>query len=379
MKKLLIGSFLSAVSGIMLATSTAIAAPNLSFCYDKVKGNSLPNVKVGSKQYNVSFKGTICAVKPSVTALKNYPIKDVGSNPKLGFGYHAIGVPDNLNANTPVLFHFTGSYGRAYDQSVRNGDGEIKKGDFPTRLFLGEAINKGFLVIQLAYANDKSVNGDLCNPSLKPKTTDWCSARAREEILVGYDAHDLIKVDSNNGWQNRLKRLLYYLRSKKLTLPTALNPDKMDWKLWSNFNKFAVSGHSQGGGHAHYIAKYVRMKSACLISGGYDQADLQNPKNIYADWINDTTKYATSKDAFGGVAIKGEDGYDAFTGMYEDFLKMTKGIDYFTSGNKDYHNKNGELITDLFDPSKPNPHGAAIGALELKNVRNKACFVAPID
>lgn len=373
MKKLILGSF------CLIASSSVLAAPNLSFCYDKVKGNSLPRVKVGSKSYNVSFKGTLCAVKPSATALKNQPIKDAGANPKLGFGYHAVGVPDNLNADTPVLFHFTGSYGRAYDQSVRNGEGELKGGNFPTRLFLGEAVQKGFLVLQLAYANDKSVNGDLCNVKLKPKPTDWCSSRAREEILLGYDAHDLLQVNAANGWENRLKRLLVYLKNKKFPLPRALNPDRLDWNQWSNFNKFSVSGHSQGGGHAHYIAKYVRMKSACLISGGYDQADLQNPKNVYADWLNDPTRYATSKDAFGALAIKGEDGYDAFTGMYEEKINMTKGIDYFTAGNKEYHNKYGELITDLFDPTQLNPHGSAIAALELRNIRNKACFKATVD
>lgn len=323
----------------------AQAAPNLSFCYDKVKGNKLRPVKVKRQEYKLDFPGTLCAIKPSDTDTRSMPIKDKGDT-NLGFGYHVVGVPDNLNENTPVLLHFTGSYGRAYDQSKSGGNGQVRGGEFSTQLFLGEAVKKGYFVIQLAYANYLSVNLDICNGTRRNRTYDYCSSNARFEILFGDNLSDKIQVSESDSWNYRLSRLLIYLQRKGITIPSSLRPRMRDIYNWTNLNELSFSGHSQGAGHAHLIGKFFRTKSVCLISGGYDRADMQNPINHKADWLNIQSPYQTSTQYFGGVVVDGEDYYTPFVDVFEDDLQMTRGIDYFVGANKEYHNRKGELVVE---------------------------------
>lgn len=352
------------------------AVPTLNFCYDKLTGAKRKKVIVGSKTYDISFKGTLCAIKPSVTAKKGEAIKDKGAT-QLGFGYHVIGVPDNLNSNTPVWIHFTGTSGRPFSQSARkNLNGDKKLGEFGTSVFLGEIVKKGFLVLQLAYSNDKSVNQEICKPDAKNKTTDWCSARAREEILLGYNAHDAINVTKADSFINRFERLVQFLKSKNFPLPRSIRPENMDYKNWTMFKDYMVSGHSQGGGHAFYIAKYVETKGACALAGGFDRYDQQNPINSFSDWMNDPYKMRTPSRDMGAFVVKGDDSYDSFVKGYEEIFGLSKGVDYFTAGQKDYHDDFGNSIVDPKTGEKEHSHGAVLKAVELQGKRSQACFKA---
>lgn len=358
MKRFLLGSLLAVLS-------TQVQAIDLSFCDATLNGADQKSVKgTDGKTYDITFKGKLCAVKPSKTDTQAAPIRDKGPT-MFGFGYHAIGVPDNLNANTPIWFHFTGTDGRPYNQSNK---------EFQTSLFLGEIINKGYLVFQLAYNNDLSINGEVCNPDPADPTKDWCSANARDEVLMGIDLHPDINVPAQEGWDNRLESLLVYLDKKGFPLPSDIQPGVLDYKKWSNFDQFSYSGHSQGGGHAHYIGKYVKSKAICMLAGGYDQADMQNVKNKYADWINHNYAYQTDLDNFGAIVVKGDDAEEALVSMFQDIMGMSQGVDYVLSGNKNYTDKKGNIIANPQTGVSPYAHGAVIGAVELRSHRNNACF-----
>lgn len=78
------------------------------------------------------------------------------------------------------------------------------------------------------------------------------------------DESDLVEVDAENGVFHRLERLLAHLET--------LAPDE-DWSRYRNasgavrWNRVLVSGHSQGAGHAAFIARLHRVARAVLFSG----------------------------------------------------------------------------------------------------------------
>lgn len=125
--------------------------------------------------------------------------------------------------------------------------------------FLERAAALGYHVIGLAYPNDLSVNFDLCQGSTDPD----CAVAAREEILRGIDASGLaLDVSPTDAAIPRLVAVLEHLAR---TEPDGgwdryLDPDAMP--AWSHI---ATAGHSQGGGHAAFLARTEELARVVLL------------------------------------------------------------------------------------------------------------------
>ncbi len=284
--------------------------------------------------------GVLCAVKPSITDPR---ISDNDPNRSgLGFGLHAIGLPDSGAAMPEVHIHFTGSFGKP-----------VQNKEFASEQFLTEAMEAGKLVIQLAYDNASSVNLNTCNGA--GAYVDNCAGDAREEKLTGKDTSPLIKTRYFDGIDFRINKLVSYLKK------TRVIPYSYDF----SWDKVSLSGHSQGGGMVHYIAKRRTVQRGCMIAGGYDLADKVGfSRYDMADWIT-KRGMATPKRKLTSVLHTADKFYDKFV-MVNDYLGLYLLDNVYTSSRRWMTNIKGERITD--------GHGAAIGAVQLKDLRMEACF-----
>lgn len=147
------------------------------------------------------------------------------------------------------------------------------------QLILGQAARAGYHAVGISYPNADAV-GVLC--ATQPTN---CYGDARLEILTGQPASSRVSVDRPNSIENRLVRLLRFMRS---TEPNGnwgqfLNGDTdVKWSVVS------VAGHSQGGGHALFIAqRYVVFRATAYASFG----DGLPASNSVAPWV--TRPYAT--------------------------------------------------------------------------------------
>lgn len=120
---------------------------------------------------------------------------------------------------------------------------------------------RGYHVLSLAYPNWPSVGertgagGDLLAPGA-----------VRAERLFGVDASPLVDVDPANSVVNRLARLLLHQHAN---YPL----ERWDQFLRAgqpNWARIVVGGHSQGAGHAAYLAQEVTLAGALLFGGPGD-------------------------------------------------------------------------------------------------------------
>ena len=160
------------------------------------------------------------------------------------------------------------------------------------RLVVLEAARAGYHAIGISYPNAQTV-GTLC--AAQPTT---CHAEARTEIVTGQATSAQVSVDRANSIENRLVRMLRYMRSTDvdgnwaqfLTGDTAV--------VWA---KVSVAGHSQGGGHALFIAKRYAVWRATAYSSGGDIL----PSGGRAPWV--ALPFATPSSAlFGFISTADE-------------------------------------------------------------------------
>lgn len=154
------------------------------------------------------------------------------------------------------------------------------------------AADLGFHAVTLTYPSELSVN-DLCS-----QTTDLdCYGKIRLEIKDGVDRTNLISVSRANSIENRLIKLLIYLRNSA--------PDE-NWGQFLvndnqvNWSKIVTAGHSQGGGHAAIIGRYHSLPRVLMFAA----MDINPPTVSIANWIAqpNTTPNATAPDKFFGFS-----------------------------------------------------------------------------
>ncbi len=130
---------------------------------------------------------------------------------------------------------------------------------FPSvyKLIVNKAAALGYHAIGLMYPN----NSDLYVASAT--STDLTQfGKCRQEIFDGTDQTPGVSVNSANCIKNRLYKLLVLLQQQ--------HPDQ-NWQQFIsgnevNWSKVTIAGHSQGGGHALYIAKKVSVERAISFS-----------------------------------------------------------------------------------------------------------------
>ncbi len=133
---------------------------------------------------------------------------------------------------------------------------------------------RGYHAIGLAYPNDTAV-GDLCAGNAEAN----CTGNVRREIVTGADLSPLVSIDVANSITGRLTRLLSYLAR---TYPTEgwdafLTGGTVDWSL------VTMAGHSQGSGHAAYMAKLYSLDRTVMFSG---PSDIGQVAGTSAPWLS---------------------------------------------------------------------------------------------
>ena len=128
----------------------------------------------------------------------------------------------------------------------------------PYRLIIREGAARGFHTIGLTYPNDEAV-AEACIAAGDAA----CSGNVRREIITGTDSSSLVAVTPANSITGRLTSLLTYLAA---TYPTEgwgqyLTSGRPNWSL------ITMAGHSQGAGHAGYLAKLESLDRVVMFSG----------------------------------------------------------------------------------------------------------------
>ena len=122
----------------------------------------------------------------------------------------------------------------------------------------------GIDFINLSYLNS------VAAASLKNSNDSLAFNKFRQEICFGTANSDAVLVDSLNSIYTRTVKLLKYLKSTRPSENWSqylLGDNTMDW------SKIIVGGHSQGAGHAAYLAKKYRVERVLLFSGPNDYSD----------------------------------------------------------------------------------------------------------
>lgn len=140
-----------------------------------------------------------------------------------------------------------------------------------TNLFCETASFLGYHTVALAYPTD--VPATRARNEKDPDAFE----KFRLEIIEGRDLSPFVSVDRVNSIENRLIRLLEFLDKKF--------PDQKWGQFLSggkiNWAKIAVSGHSQGGGHAGLIAVKHRVARAIMTGA---PKDFDRARNAPAAW-----------------------------------------------------------------------------------------------
>lgn len=297
--------------------------------------------------------GTLCAIQPSKIdshILDVSPASGLKGDESLGFGYHVLAIPDDLAQAKGIWLHFTGSYGRAYSQ---------RTDDYSTDVWLNELMEEGYVVIQLAYDNRFSINGDLCERKNDGQDRDNCAGEVREIGLTGKGTSPYRSTDTYNTIDYRLKTLLTYIEDTQgIDLPGNIDANNIDW------SKVSVSGHSQGANQAYFIAKQRPVAFVCILAGGYDSADSVNPGGLaIADWFTTGTS-VTPTSKISALLTTTDDNYKTF------YKGLTQAVglpvqQIVIADAKKYYSSDGDEV---------NGHAGTIKDPTLKAKRAEACF-----
>ncbi len=133
----------------------------------------------------------------------------------------------------------------------------------PYKLIVRRGAQRGFHTIGLNYPNAEAV-AELCllNGDVN------CSGNVRRETITGTDSSTLVSVTAANSITGRLTSLLTYMAA---TFPNEgwgqfLTSGKPNWAL------ITMAGHSQGAGHAGYLAKLESLDRVVMFAGPAEPA-----------------------------------------------------------------------------------------------------------
>lgn len=168
----------------------------------------------------------------------------------------------SINTTSPVnkLFLFIG------------GTGSSSSKDYNALRL--HAANLGFHFINLSYLNSVAA-ASLAN-SNDPLVFD----KYRQEVCFGTPISNDVTVDSLNSIYTRTLKLIKYL---DVTYPSQnwgqylASPSSINW------SKVIVGGHSQGSGHACYLAQQYLVERVLMFSGPNDYSNFFSAP---ANWLN---------------------------------------------------------------------------------------------
>jgi len=158
----------------------------------------------------------------------------------------------------------------------------------PKSLF-ATAVNQGYHVINISYINTPAV-AQICRGKVLAENSN-CTEEFRTRRIYGNNNFSLIDDAPQDAIVNRLTKLLIYLSEHDKTG----NWDAYLENGTPKWSQIAVSGQSQGGGMAAFIAKEQLVSRVVDFSGGWDYSD--KPK--IAKWYYSTS--VTPSDVWYGT------------------------------------------------------------------------------
>lgn len=191
--------------------------------------------------------------------IQTHYIPPVLTNPGYNAAEDSSVVSFNPNVAQNRLFLFIG------------GTWSSSSSDYPSlRLYCASL---GFHFISLSYLNDVAAGGLANDPD------SMVFNKYRQELCFGTPVSDDVTVDTLNSIYSRTINLLNYLSS---AFPGEnwgqylSSPSSLDW------SKIAIGGHSQGSGHACYLAKQFSAERVLMFSGPNDYS---NTFSNSANWL----------------------------------------------------------------------------------------------
>jgi hypothetical protein len=178
--------------------------------------------------------------------------KDTDSAVEAVHGTHLVLYDPQVASNHLAMVYFVGTGAHA--------EGSLKFGSVFAKL--------GYHVIVLDYEDN------VLAASCVHSSDSTCFDTYRNAIVTGASGSDKIHVDRPNSILNRLQKLLVYLDAK--------DPDG-GWNQFvtdgqPTWSHLVLAGHSQGSGHAAYIAKMYKVEKVLMFSGPQDYlSDLNKP------------------------------------------------------------------------------------------------------
>ncbi len=295
--------------------------------------------------------GWLCAIQPSRldSGARDQYSNDSLADANLGFGYHVVAFPNAEQAIHGVYVHLTGSMGRPYHPGSNR---------FPSEVLLNEATAAGYVTVQVAYHNRYLINSE--EECVGAHHVDNCAGLARYEKITGEDVGPVVEVPVSDSIIHRLQTVVAYLENTGFVFPFEVVADGT-----VNWSQIRVGGHSQGAGHALYIAKYWDAAHSCLLGGSYDVADSEPriPAQNIADWyLDDAVDVDIAK--IRGLISMHDANYDQFVSAYEQ-IGLEEGTHWTSFSAARYSNNEGDDISG---------HAAAVHDPAFANLRHDACF-----
>ena len=153
--------------------------------------------------------------------------------------------------------------------------------------------NLGFDVINLSYPNT------VAAASLGSSTDSMVFNKYRQEVCYGTPLSPDVTVDTLNSIYPRTVKLINYLNT---TYPTQNWNQYLINTTTLNWSKIAVGGHSQGGGHACYFAKFNDVERVLMFSSPNDYS---NYFSNSANWLR-TTGISSMNKHFSYLSLSDE-------------------------------------------------------------------------
>ena len=230
---------------------------------------------------------------------------------------HWVAINPNVPPNGRLLAFFAGSFVKA---------DRLKS-------FLHCAASLGYLAINLRYPNSWTV-GDLCRQSEDPE----CHAAVRREIAEGIPAQGQLGLGAGDSIVTRLTMLLRWLEKRQ---PEQGWGDFLTHRglHWGNI---VLAGHSQGSGHAAFLAKRHRVARVVMLGG---PADFCLTTDSPAPWLGSDSK--TPVEKFFGFSHERDQSF-VRTDLAWEVLGLGKmGLPVNVDGEEPPYNGSHRLYTDL--------------------------------
>lgn len=153
-----------------------------------------------------------------------------------------------------------------------------------TTYFPSLAANNGIRSIVLNYKN--GVPAGVCANSINLN----CHTNFRQEVVFGTNNSLLVNVDTVNSIYRRFEKLLQYLHAN---FPAENWDQFLDNSQVVDWTHVTTAGHSQGGGHAAYLAKAFALERALSFAS---PNEFNANQGQTAPWISNPG--ATSPSSF---------------------------------------------------------------------------------